>query len=239
LKVESKGNSGRRVNLDEIEAIKNDIDNVIAQGYKGTIGVICSFQDQKDRMEEIFRKEMKIHPDLFISSPANRAIETAEIIAKCLGHSAKKIEKTEKLYNELPPEGFLELIKSLDDKVDSAILFGHDPAFTDFARFLVSGFDSDLPKAGVLGVQVDVAVWADVKPELARKVYFFYPGDTAVAKEREREVRRELGTKIETSLASAVADFGIVGGEDLTEKLRRVSTKLAKQLAPRAKGARR
>lgn len=64
LKVETQGNSGRRVNLDEIEAIKNDIEHVIAQGYKGTIGVICSFQDQKDRMEEIFRKEMKIHPDL-------------------------------------------------------------------------------------------------------------------------------------------------------------------------------
>jgi hypothetical protein len=64
LKVETQGNSGRRVNLDEIEAIKTDIENVIAQGYKGTIGVICSFQDQKDRMEEIFRKEMKIHPDL-------------------------------------------------------------------------------------------------------------------------------------------------------------------------------
>jgi len=64
MKVETQGNSGRRVNLDEIEAIKNDIENVIAQGYKGTIGVICSFQDQKDRMEEIFRKEMKIHPDL-------------------------------------------------------------------------------------------------------------------------------------------------------------------------------
>ena len=184
-------------------------------------------------------KEMKIHPDLFISSPANRAIETAEIIAKGMGHSVKKIEKIEELYRELPPKGFLELIRSLDDKVDSAILFGPDSAFTDFARFLVSGFDSDLPKAGVLGVEVDVAVWADVKPELARKDYFFYPGDTAVAKEREREVRRELGTKIETSLASAVADFGIVGGKDLTEKLRRVSTKLAKQLAPRAKAVRR
>lgn len=64
MKVETQGNSGRRVNLDEIEAIKNDIENRIAQGYKGTMGVICSFQDQKDRMEELFRKEMKIHPDL-------------------------------------------------------------------------------------------------------------------------------------------------------------------------------
>ena len=184
-------------------------------------------------------KEMKIHPDLFISSPAERAIETAEIIAQCLGHSVKKIEKIEGLYRELPPKGFLELIRSLDDKVVSAILFGHDPAFTDFARFLVSGFDTALPKAGVLSVDVDVAVWADVKPELARKDYFFYPGDTAVTKEREREVRGELETRIEKSLASAVADFGIVGDNDLTEKLHRVSTKLAKQLAPQVKAVRR
>ena len=184
-------------------------------------------------------KEMKIHPDLFISSPANRAIETAEIIAKRLGHPVKKIEKIEELYRELPPKAFLDLMRSLDDKVDSAIFFGHDPAFTDFARSLVSGFDSDLPKAGVLGVEVDVAVWADVKPELARKAYFLYPGDTAVAKEREKEARRELGTRIEKSLASAVADFGIVGSKDLMETLRRVSTKLAKRLVPLDKAVRR
>ena len=38
-------------------------------------------------------KEMDIHPDLFISSPAKRAIETAEIVAERLGYSVKKIEK--------------------------------------------------------------------------------------------------------------------------------------------------
>jgi hypothetical protein len=64
IKVETKGLSGRRVNLDEIEAIKRDIEEVIAGGYKGTIGVICSFRDQVSRMEEIFRKEMRIYPDL-------------------------------------------------------------------------------------------------------------------------------------------------------------------------------
>ena len=64
IKVETKGLSGRRVNLDEIEAIKRDIEELVAEGYKGTIGVICSFQDQVSRMEEIFRKEMRIYPDL-------------------------------------------------------------------------------------------------------------------------------------------------------------------------------
>jgi very-short-patch-repair endonuclease len=58
IKVETKGNSGNNINLDEIEAIKNDINNLIANGYKGTIGIITSFREQMQEMERILRKEM-------------------------------------------------------------------------------------------------------------------------------------------------------------------------------------
>jgi very-short-patch-repair endonuclease len=64
IKVDTKGLSGRNVNLDEIEAIQHDLENVIRSGYRGTIGVICSFREQVARMEELFRKELAIYPDL-------------------------------------------------------------------------------------------------------------------------------------------------------------------------------
>jgi very-short-patch-repair endonuclease len=64
IKVETKGLSGRNVNLDEIDAIQEDLKQIIQNGYKGTIGVVCSFREQAVRMEEIFRKELSIHPDL-------------------------------------------------------------------------------------------------------------------------------------------------------------------------------
>ncbi len=64
IKVETKGMSGRNVNLDEIESIQHDIETLIAGGYKGSIGVICSFREQADRMAEVFQKQMPIHPDL-------------------------------------------------------------------------------------------------------------------------------------------------------------------------------
>jgi very-short-patch-repair endonuclease len=57
--VDTKGNSGNNVNLDEIIAIKEDIQNLIANGFKGTIGIITSFREQKYRMEEILRKELR------------------------------------------------------------------------------------------------------------------------------------------------------------------------------------
>ncbi len=64
LPVKTRGVSGRNVNLDEIEAIKNDLEALVTQGYKGSIGVICSFREQAVRMGEIFRKELSIYPEL-------------------------------------------------------------------------------------------------------------------------------------------------------------------------------
>ena len=64
IKVDTKGLSGRNVNLDEIEAIQHDLENVIRNGYRGTIGIICSFREQAARIEELFRKELVIYPDL-------------------------------------------------------------------------------------------------------------------------------------------------------------------------------
>lgn len=64
MPVETQGNSGRNVNLDEIEAVKVDLERLHAAGYKGTIGVICSFKEQTARMEELLRKELPFYTDL-------------------------------------------------------------------------------------------------------------------------------------------------------------------------------
>jgi len=58
IKIDTKGNSGNNVNLDEIEAIKDDMQQLIANGFKGSIGIITSFREQKYRMEEILHKEL-------------------------------------------------------------------------------------------------------------------------------------------------------------------------------------
>lgn len=64
LRVETKGNSGRNINLDEIEAVKTDLEKLHVAGYKGTIGVICSFKEQTARMDETLRKELSFHTTL-------------------------------------------------------------------------------------------------------------------------------------------------------------------------------
>lgn len=64
LPVTTKGNSGRNINLDEIEAVKADLERLHTAGFKGTIGVICSFKEQTARMDETLRKELSFHTEL-------------------------------------------------------------------------------------------------------------------------------------------------------------------------------
>ncbi|MEI7636571.1 MAG: AAA family ATPase [Syntrophus sp. (in: bacteria)] len=64
INVETKGRSGKHVNLDELEAIRLDLERRIELGYKGTIGIITSFDEQQQRAEKYFREHMKDYPRL-------------------------------------------------------------------------------------------------------------------------------------------------------------------------------
>ena len=58
IKVETQGHSGKNVNLDEIEAIRLDIERLTANAYGGTIGIITSFREQKTRTEQYLREKL-------------------------------------------------------------------------------------------------------------------------------------------------------------------------------------
>ena len=173
-------------------------------------------------------------PQLMISSPADRALETAKIFAKGFGYPIKKIEKRQELYEELLPKTFLELLKGLDDQLDSVMIFGHDPSFTEFARFLLPEFNDAMPKCGVVVAAVDAPSWSEIAPALSKAEQILYPGGQASAKTAEKEKRKELGAKIESTLTKTLADIGIDGSTYVKDQVHRLSSKLAKRLSSHA-----
>ena len=64
IKVDTKGNAGNNINLDEIEVIKDELTKLHNSKYKGTLGIICSFREQTERMTEILRKDLDFYPNL-------------------------------------------------------------------------------------------------------------------------------------------------------------------------------
>ena len=63
IPVETRGNSGSNVNLDEIDAIVHDLTSRIKNGFKGSVGIITSFKDQQARMEQALNEKLNM-PEL-------------------------------------------------------------------------------------------------------------------------------------------------------------------------------
>jgi very-short-patch-repair endonuclease len=63
IPVETRGNSGSNVNLDEIDAIIHDLKSRIENGFKGSVGIITSFREQQVRMEQALNEQLNL-PEL-------------------------------------------------------------------------------------------------------------------------------------------------------------------------------
>ena len=63
ISVETRGNSGRNVNYDEIDAVIHDLDSRIKNGFKGSVGIITSFREQQARMDQMVNEKLNM-PEL-------------------------------------------------------------------------------------------------------------------------------------------------------------------------------
>lgn len=127
-----------------------------------------------EKMAEIFFNKEK-SPLLFISSPAFRAVETALIFA---GHSEKGydgVQLRSSLYFNTNLEKLTGILEDLNENVDSIILFGHNPSFSDMPDSLCSGGCDFLPKSGVAGISFNVKSWKEIKEKTGKLEYHLKP----------------------------------------------------------------
>ena len=101
-----------------------------------------------------------VRPDLLVSSPALRALTTAQLIADELDYARKDIVVDDRLYAS-SPDALITVIRTLDKKHDHVMLFGHNPEFTDLAHRLSSGI-IDMPTSAVAEFSFDTQAWSDV-----------------------------------------------------------------------------
>jgi len=114
-----------------------------------------------------------VKPDLLVSSPALRALTTAQLIAEELGCKRKDIVVDDRLYAS-SPDDLLAVIRALDKKLDRVMLFGHNPEFTDLAHRLSSQI-IDMPTGAVAEFSFDTKAWSDVGEVEPAKAVLDYP----------------------------------------------------------------
>ncbi len=133
---------------------KHPIDDVdrplILKGINRIINVSREYKN-------IFNKS-----NIIITSPANRTIHTAIILARETGISFNKISINESLYT-FSSASVEIFIRSLSDKFDYVIFVGHNPAFTEIIKKLTNTIIDNLPTASWVKINFKENKWREVK----------------------------------------------------------------------------
>jgi len=100
-------------------------------------------------------------PDLFISSPANRALSTASNIARELGIDESVIITDDELYFS-GAEGMQGVLERVDDRYRKVMMTGHNPDMTYLMNRLGNTNVINMPTCAIAIIGFDMASWADL-----------------------------------------------------------------------------
>ncbi|UBM62578.1 histidine phosphatase family protein [Candidatus Sulfidibacterium hydrothermale] len=118
---------------------------------------------QRTRKVAAWLKSRNVFPDKIISSTATRAYETARLLAEGIGFPVEKIETTRALYGAGPEEAEA-LLFELPDAVNSVMMVGHNPGFTEWVNEFLeySRQIHNLPTSAVAAVRFDTNRWEEL-----------------------------------------------------------------------------
>lgn len=95
-------------------------------------------------------------PELILSSPANRALSTAKVMARALGHEAQTIQIEQEIYFAGIP-GMLRTLERVDDGIRRVMMVGHNPVMTQWLNQLAAADIWNMPTCaiGIIGFDMD------------------------------------------------------------------------------------
>jgi phosphohistidine phosphatase len=118
--------------------------------------------------------ENSIRPDIMVSSPAKRALHTAELISESLGYPLDHILTDEKIY-DCSMHDLLNVVQHLPDRATDAAVFCHNPAVTDLANALTEKHLIKFPTCGIFCAAFEVTSWKHIEAGKGQFKFFFYP----------------------------------------------------------------
>ena len=113
--------------------------------------------DAKKLATKLVKKDIGF--DLILTSPAIRAITTAQIISNQLDHKQRFLEVDKKLY-QADCTTLLTIASKLHKKIKSVMLVGHNPALEDFAAYM-TGESVSMQTCSLIEFTFELKDWKD------------------------------------------------------------------------------
>ncbi len=131
-------------------------------------------------------------PQVILSSPAQRAKQTAELVAE---ESKFKGElKFVESYYMGEPEDYIAALKELPDEIERVMIVGHNPGLEALLQLLDGKVDS-LPTGSLAYLVLDIKHWADLTKSTAGELISFWEPDEIKLEEMEEKMTKDKDKK--------------------------------------------
>lgn len=114
--------------------------------------------------------------DTVFASPAQRAVNTIERIARQLPKSDIHWQVDDRLYT-FASEALLNFLRSLDDRIEAPLIVGHNPALTDVCNELATSGIDNIPTCAYVSLLYDASSWRQLTAGSCELQYFVKPKD--------------------------------------------------------------
>jgi len=178
------------------------------------------------RMSKRLRKH-GIRPKLFLSSPADRALETAHIFAAKLKYPVQDIVLHDAIYENTAAK-LHEIVNGLADGPQTVMLFGHNPSVSELAKYFLPERETEIRTGGVVGIAFEAETWRDIAADNATLVLDDFP--VQISPETYKQARQILRRDISTTLEGLVVGLDARASRSVEKLLKKTSKRLAKKL---------
>ncbi|MCF8257285.1 MAG: histidine phosphatase family protein [Flavobacteriales bacterium] len=118
-------------------------------------------------------RDRGIFPDLILTSPAVRAINTAIIIAKKLDFPQQRIESNDRIY-QAGTEQLFQVLGNMPESIGHLMLFGHNPSLTNLINRLLPDTLDNLPTCGAYSIGLS-GPWAEIRNTQGQVIFSLFP----------------------------------------------------------------
>lgn len=113
-------------------------------------------------------------PGLIVSSPAKRALTTAQHFSTVWNMPNQNIQREPSIY-EANTTALLKVVNKLNNDFDRIALFGHNPGLTDFINYLADAHVYNLPTAAVSVIDFPFDDWLLISKHTGSLLLFDSP----------------------------------------------------------------
>lgn len=108
-----------------------------------------------------YLRRKKIDMQIVLSSPAERARQTASLVIAAAASDPKLLRYDERIYAASAAR-LLEIVSQIEESADTALLVGHNPGLSDLVLML-TGEVHHMPTAALARISLNVDKWRGVR----------------------------------------------------------------------------